>query len=197
MKKELAYAKALKIAKTIARRKEGGLIVLGPKNKFRGKYELLYPQLIKGHNLNRKGIETVIEKLTTLDGAVLFSDRGELLSYGAKIKRTKIIRGYGTKNAAAAGITRDIPESTAFLIPEKTDWIRVFREGTCILEMDSSETPANFMKKIVNLITDRDTALITAAGASAALVGIGPAVVVGGAYLIIRTASGIIKKSIK
>ena len=73
----------------------------------------------------------------------------------------------------------------------------IFKNGKIVLEMDSSKTPPSVMHKVVTFLTDNDTALLATAGASAAIMGVIPVVIVSGTYLAIKTASGIIKKSLK
>src|SRR3989344_7270096 len=197
MKKAEVYKKLLSIAKVISKTREGGLIIIGPEKKFAKKYDFLYPQLIKKFNIDEDGIDTLLEKVITLDGAITISEKGDFLAYGAKIKKTNVVLGFGTKNAAASGITTDIKEATAILISEGIDWIRIYQKGGCVLEMDSSETTKSIKDKIISFLTDRDTALVTTAGASAAVLGFAPILLVGGTYLVIKTATGIIKKNIK
>lgn len=200
MDKNKVYEQLLHISKFLARSKDGGLFVIGPQNKFKGLYEPLFPQLFTQHKLDEPGIGKVLEKLATLDGAVLVSDDGELLAYGAKIKKSKTVAGYGTKHAAAAGITLAIKESTAILISEEVNWIKVFQNGIIVLEMDSEENPRSMDEKIVAFLSEHDTALLTAGGISAAILGsaaVAPVMVIGGTYLAIKTATGFIKKNWK
>lgn len=119
MKKQKVYEQALNLAKNIAKLNKGTLIIIGPKEKFKNTYQNLYPKLIKGYNLEEKGIQTVLEKLATLDGAILLSDNGEVITYGAKIKKSKPVLGHGTKHAAACGISSYIKDSTAILVSER------------------------------------------------------------------------------
>ena len=199
MDKFKVYETVMHISKKIARSKEGALFVIAPKKDFNKKYELLFPQVMNKKNIKQKGMEKVLEKLAILDGAVLISDKGELIAYGAKLKHSKALAGYGTRHAAASGITLRIQESTAILVSEEVNWIKVFKNGGIILETDSEENPKSIEHKIISFLSEGDTALLTAGGISAALLG-APAVasimVVGGTYLAIKTATGIIKKNI-
>ncbi len=197
MKKEDVYTKIIDIAKSISKRKEGSLFVIAPEDEYKGTYDSLYAQILGEHYINEKGIDAVIEKIATLDGAVLVSERGKIVAYGARIKKSKPIPGFGTKHAAAAGITSYIPDSSAILVNEKIDWIKVFQKGKIVLEMDSTKNPANVKNKIIKFLTDQDTALVAAAGASAAILGFAPVLIVTGTYLAVKTASGIIRKNIK
>ena len=197
VKKTKIYEEILIVAKRIARTKEGALFVIAKNNQFKKNlYDTLYPQLFNKHYINELGIEAVLQKLATLDGAVLISDIGEIIAYGAKLKKSRVVPGFGTKHAAASGITSHIKGSTAILVSEEVNWIKVFKNGTLILEMDSNEKPKSVENKIVAFLSERDTALLTAAGVSTALLGsalVAPVLVISGAYLTIRTATGLIK----
>ena len=196
-KKEAVYNLLLETAKEIAKKKLGALFVIAPKDKFRGIYEPLYPQVVEKHKIFEKGSRELIIKLAELDGAFLISDEGTLVAFGARIIKSKALPGYGTKHAAAVGITSHIKNSCAILVSEETHWIKIFKSGKIILEMDSAKTPKSVMHKIVTFVTDNDTALLATAGVSAAIMGFIPVVIVSGTYLAIRTASGIIKKSLR
>ena len=196
-KKEEIYNFLLELSQEIARKKLGALFVIAEKTDFKGIYEPLYPQLAAGHRISEKGSKELMLKLAELDGAFLVGDEGTLVAFGARINKSKALPGYGTKHAAAVGITSYIKNSCAILVSEETGWIKVFKKGQQIIEMDSTKTPKPVMHKIVSFITDNDTALLATAGVSAAIMGFIPVVVVSGTYLAIKTASGIIRKSLK
>ncbi|MBI4441684.1 DNA integrity scanning protein DisA nucleotide-binding domain protein [Candidatus Woesearchaeota archaeon] len=198
LSKEEVYNIILELSKEIARKKMGALFVIAPKSKFKGVYEPLYPELVAGHSINEKGMRIVIEKLAELDGAFFIAENGELVTFGARIKKAHSIPGFGTRHAAASGVTTTLPDATAILVSEEVSWIRVFQGGKIILEMDSSVTPPSLMQDIVNFIADHDTTILTTAGATGLILGsFLPVVVVSGAYLAIKTATGIIQQSIK
>jgi len=196
--KDKVYEIILPVAKQIARTKEGALFVIGPSNKFRHLYDTLFPQILAKCNLKQAGMAKVLEKLATLDGAVIISNEGDLIAYGVKIKKSIPVPGYGTKHAAAAGITTYVPDSIAVLVSEEINWVKVFKNGKIILEMDSEENPKSMENKIISFLSEGDTALLTAGGISAAILGgaaIAPIMIAGGTYLAIKTATGIIRKN--
>ncbi|MBS3159862.1 DNA integrity scanning protein DisA nucleotide-binding domain protein [Candidatus Woesearchaeota archaeon] len=198
MKKHEVYETIIAVAKDIAKTKEGALFLITRPTRVRGLYKSLFPQVHKNFLINKKGANKVIEKLATLDGAVIISEDGYLRAYGVKLTKSKPVHGHGTKHAAASGMTSHIKDSTAVLISEEDHLIRVFQNGKCILEMDEKEKPKVLQDKIIAFISDGDTALLTAAGVSTAILGtaaLGPLVIVGGTYLAIKTAGGVIKKS--
>jgi len=87
--KEKVYNLLLEISKEIARNKLGALFVVAPKNKFNGIYEKLYPQIIGGGKIFDKGAKELILKLAELDGAFLIGDDGSIISFGARILKSK------------------------------------------------------------------------------------------------------------
>ncbi|OIO65708.1 hypothetical protein COY28_01730 [Candidatus Woesearchaeota archaeon CG_4_10_14_0_2_um_filter_57_5] len=190
------YKAVLGMAKVNAKSRRGGLFIIAPQAALAGKYRMLYTRILPEIKVMDAGAAAVIEHLSTLDGAIIVSDTGTLLAYGAMVRKTKALRGFGTKHAAAAGVTSGCKGSTAILVPEHEDWIKIFQDGHIVLEMDSAAQPKSVEDKVVSFLADRDTALLTAAGASAAILGIGPALVIGGTYLAIRTATGLIKRNI-
>lgn len=196
-KKEAVYNFLLETAKEITKNKQGALFIIAKKAALKNIYEPLYPQIIAGHSILEKGAKKVILKLAELDGAFLISEEGILIAFGARIIKSKALPGYGTKHAAAVGITAHIKNSSAILISEESNLIKIFKNGRIILEMDSSKTPSSIMHNIVTFITDNDTTLLATAGVSAAVMGFIPVVIVSGTYLAIKTASGIIKRSLK
>ncbi len=196
-KKEEVYNFLLEISKELAIKKLGALFVIAEKNKFKNIYEPLYPQVIGNTNISEKGAKELILKLAELDGAFLIGNEGTLIAFGARIMKSKALPGYGTKHAAAVGITKHLQHATAILVSEENNWIKIFKDGKIILEMDSSKTPASVMNKMISFLTDNDTALLATAGASAAIMGLMPVVIVSGTYLAIKTASGMIKKSFR
>ncbi len=200
MDKFKVYEKVMHIAKRIARAKEGALFIIAPKSSFRGRYSLLFPQVAASTYINERGMDKVLEKLSTLDGAVLISEKGELVAYGARLKHSKSVTGYGTRHAAASGTSYKLKKSTAILVSEEVNWIKVFKSGDIILETDSEDNPKSLEHKIISLLSKGDTALLTAGGVSAALLGapaLAPIMVVGGTYLAIKTATGLIRKNWK
>jgi len=196
-KKENVYNFLLETGKELAKRKLGALFVIAPAHGFKEIYEPLYPQVMKSNKIFEKGARELILKLAELDGAFLVADDGTLVAFGARILKSKALPGYGTKHAAATGITEHIKNSSAILVSEENQWIKIFKNGKIVLEMDSSKTPPNIMHNVIAFLTDNDTALLATAGASAAIMGFIPVVIVSGTYLAIKTASGIIKKSLK
>jgi len=190
------YDALLNISKSISRNKEGALFVVVPSD-IKNLYEPLFPQIAQPFSILDKGIAPVVEKLATLDGSIIISDKGEVIAYGAKLLRTRNVPGHGTKHAAASGITYEVKNSTAIVVSEETGMIKVFKEGNMALEMDNRGMPKSVHEKVLSFLTNGDTALFAAAGASAAILGsaaLPPVLIAGGAYFAIKQAKEVIEK---
>jgi diadenylate cyclase len=177
----------LNIAKGISRGGEGSLIIIADRDAVEGMYETHYPQITSASLLTEQGMNVVVQKLATIDGAVIISRRGELIAFGARVLKSTTLPGYGTRHAAAAGITDSLPGATAILISEESSLIKIFQRGNIVIEMDSSEINPNVMEKVVAFLTRNDMAILVAAGLSAAVqVPYTNIIMVGGTYLIVK-----------
>ena len=177
----------LSIAKSISRSGEGSLIIIADRKDVEGLYETHYPQISSDSLLTQQGMNVVMEKLATIDGSVIITPRGELVAFGARILKSTTLPGFGTRHAAAAGITESLPDATAILISEESSLIKIFQKGSIVIEMDSAEVNPNAMGKIVAFLTRNDMALIVATGLSLAVqVPYYYIFLVGGSYLIVK-----------
>jgi diadenylate cyclase len=187
----------LNISKSLAKDKQGALFVIAERGKMDGNYRPHYPQLQFTGNILSKGMDSVIEKLATLDGAVIFTPDGVLLAYGSRILKSETLLGYGTKHAAAKGITSFDKNATAVLVSEESGWIKVFQKGEIVLETDSVDIEPSTLEKISSFLTNKDMALLASAGIAAATIGAPAVLVVGGAYLVVKTAGEVLSSALK
>ncbi|OPY29529.1 MAG: DisA bacterial checkpoint controller nucleotide-binding protein [Methanocella sp. PtaU1.Bin125] len=189
----------LGVAKSISKSGEGGLIVIAERADVEGLYETHYPQFTSASPITEKGMNVVLEKLATIDGSMIITPRGELVAYGARLLRSTTLPGFGTRHAAASGITESIPSATAVLISEESSWIKLFQAGDIVLEMDASEVNPNVMEKVAGFLTRGDTALLAAAFLSIVVVQVSPEsiVFIGGAYLIVKSTFETISSLLK
>jgi diadenylate cyclase len=189
----------LHISKSLAKKKQGALFVIADLQKISGNYHPHYPQLKFTGNLMSNGMDAVIEKLATLDGATIFTPDGTMIAYGSRILRSETVLGFGTKHAAAKGITLYDPSATAVLVSEESGWIKVFQKGEIVLETDSVDIEPSTLEKVSNFLTNRDMALLAGAGITvAAGVVTAPALlIVGGAYMMVKTAGSVISSALK
>lgn len=162
------YEHIFPIARQIARNKGGALFIVGAKRKLKRNHELMFPEMIGGYSLKEPGIGKVLVKLATLDGAVLISDHGDILAYGAKLKRSRPLKGFGTRHAAACGMTYHVKDSFGILVSEESNWVKIFKEGGIALEIPEEEFTRDIDQKIFSFLVDKDTALLTDSGISVA-----------------------------
>ena len=190
-------AMILSISKSLAKDKKGALFVIADKVRIEGNYRPHYPQLQFTGSILSKGMDSVVEKLATLDGAMIFTPDGVLLAYGSRILKSETLLGYGTKHAAAKGITSFDKTSTAVLVSEESGWIKVFQKGDIVLETDSVDIEPSTLEKVSSFLTNKDMALLASAGIAAATIGAPAVLVVGGAYLVVKTAGEVISSALK
>ncbi len=189
----------LNISKSLAKEKQGALFVIADRAKITGNYRPHYPQIEFTGNLLSKGMDAVIEKLATLDGAVIFTPEGSLIAYGSRILKSETLLGFGTKHAAAKGITSFDSSATAVLVSEESGWIKVFQKGEIVLETDAVDIESTTLEKVSSFLTNHDMALLAGAGISVAagIVTAPTLLIVGGAYLVVKTAGSVISSALK
>ncbi len=188
----------LNISKSLAKENQGALFIIADRDKIEGNYRLHYPQIQFAGNLLSKGMDSVVEKLATLDGAMIFSPDGDLVAYGARILKTDTLIGFGTRHSAARGITLYDNSFTAVLVSEESGWIKVFQKGEIVLETDSVDIEPTTLDKVSRFLTNHDMALLASAGIAAAAGVAAPAIlVVGGAYMVVKTAGSMISSALK
>lgn len=189
----------LNISKSLAKGQQGALFVIADREKIKSHYRPHYPQIQVAGNLLTKGMDAVIEKLATLDGAVILTPEGEMVAYGSRILKSEEILGFGTKHAAAKGITLFDNSFTAVLVSEETGWIKVFQKGDIVLETDSVDIEPTTLDKVSRFLTNQDMALLAGAGISVAagIVSAPAVLIVGGAYMVVKTAGSVISSALK
>ena len=187
----------INISKRLAKNNLGALFVVADREKIEGNFRLHYPQIQFAGNLLSKGMDSVVEKLATLDGAMIFTPQGEMVAYGSRILKSETLLGFGTKHAAAKGITLYDDTFTAVLVSEESGWIKVFQKGEIVLETDAVDIEPSTLDKVSRFLTNQDTALLASAGIAAAALGAPAVLIVGGAYMMVRTAGQMISSALK
>jgi len=175
MNKKDTIAQVMQLTTEMAKDRKGSFVVL-TKEDISSKYEMLYPDLFKGKNINLKEKETktLIMNLLLMDGAVVMDYSGKIITYGAKIKKTKIFLGHGTRHSAARGIS-EIKDVLAIISSEEDGRIRVFKQGKLIGEINP-ETGKNrkFFEKLGELFSKPDIQVATAGGVASLLLNLNP-----------------------
>lgn len=196
-KKSEVMRNILNISKKLAKENQGALFIIADRKQMEGNYRLHYPQIQFAGNLLSKGMNAVVEKLATLDGAIIFTPDGEMVAYGSRILKSETLLGFGTKHAAARGITLYDDTITAVLVSEESGWIKVFQKGEIVLETDSVDIEPSTLDKVSRFLTNQDTALLASAGIAAAAFGAPIVLIVGGTYMMVRTAGQMISAALK
>lgn len=188
----------LNISKDLAKKKLGALFIIADPEKVKDNYHPHYPQIHFSGTLLSKGMDSVVEKLSTLDGAVIFSHDGEMIAYGSRILQSETFFGFGTKHAAARGYTLYDESATAILVSEESCWIKVFQKGKIVLETDAVDIEPSLLDKVSRFLTNHDMALLAGAGISLATGYVTAPVLLifGGAYMIVKTAGSMISSVI-
>lgn len=180
----------LTLAKRLAKDGEGGMFVIARADRVLGQVQVHYPQLKHDGTVLDAGMDAVLRKLASLDGAVVVSPEGQLLAYGARIAQQRTLPGFGTRHAAAKGYTEFDPEATVILASEESGWVKVFQSGSPVVEIDPADVEASTITKLSRYLVSKDAAILTAAGISAATLGLGGVglLVLGGSYVVVKTA---------
>jgi hypothetical protein len=180
----------LTVAKRVAKDGDGAMFVIARPERVLAQVETHYPQLKHDGTVLDVGMDAVLAKLATLDGAVVASPEGQLLAYGARIRQQRTLPGFGTRHAAAKGYTDYDPEATVILASEESGWVKVFQQGSAVVEIDPVDVEPTTIRKLSRYLVSKDAAILTAAGISAATLGMGTVglLVLGGSYVVVRTA---------
>lgn len=187
-KKTIAQITAL--VNEMANKKKGSFFVITKQN-ITNKYQRLFPDLFsnKKISIKNKETQTLLLNLAELDGAIIVSDDGFVLDYGAKIKKTKIHLGHGTRHAAAKGIT--LTDNVLAIISSEEDGrVRIFRNGDMVAEINPrTGKDKRFFEKIGELFSRPDLQVATAGGVASLLLKINPfmaGVVFTGSWIITK-----------
>jgi len=116
----------------IARQGKGCLFIIKEHNFD---YDILIEQDIKSFSIfdNQRRVELLA---LHSDGACVIDLEGNLISYGAKIKDTETLKGFGTRHSAA--YTASLKGNDAILASEEDRKVRIFKNGK-IMQVDPFE----------------------------------------------------------
>lgn len=189
----------LTLAKRLAKDGEGAMFVMARPERVMPQLAIHYPQMKYDGSVLDVGMDAVLARLATLDGAMVVSPDGQLLAYGARLRTQRTLPGFGTRHAAAKGYTDHDPEATVIIASEESGWVKVFQKGSPVVEIDPADVEPTTIRKLSRYLVSKDAAILTAAGISAATLGVGAVglLILGGSYVVVRTAfatiSGILK----
>lgn len=122
--------KILNIAVHLAKEGEGALFVIGDKVD----YSILIKQKVKDFNIFDRKAEKILKSVAAVDGAVIINKEGNVLAYGAMIRKTKPFVGYGTRHAAA--FTASMKGNISILCSEEEHKVKIFKNGKLMMQID-------------------------------------------------------------
>jgi len=175
LKKKDTIEYVLSLANKYALEKKGSLFIITKKNISRY-YEQLYPDLFSDKNISIKDKETqiVIDVLANLDGAFIIDETGRVVTYGAKIKKTKVFLGHGTRHSAALGIT-SVNDVMSILSSEEDGMVRIFKNSRIVAELNpKTGEDRKFVEKLANLFSKAEIQVATSGGVASLLMGLNP-----------------------
>jgi len=166
--------KVLKIALELARKGEGALFVIGDKVK----YDSLIKQKIQKFNIFDNGAEKILKSIATIDGAIIINKGGDVVGYGAMIKKAKPYVGYGTRHAAA--VTASEKGNISVMCSEEERKVKIFRDGKFIMQMDAlQKNIEKEIPKVASFLESIGAGLIGAIGVTALVPALGIALLPG------------------
>jgi len=159
----------------MANKKKGSFFII-TKNDISNKYERLYPDLFSKKKISifKKETQTLLLALLELDGAIVIDNRGFVVDYGVKIKKTKILFGHGTRHSAARGIscTRNV---LSIMSSEEDGKVRLFRDGELVAEINPKTGKSKkFFERLGELFSKPELHVATAGGVASLLLRLNP-----------------------
>jgi len=186
--------KVLEIAVELAKKGEGALFVIGDKIK----YDSLIKQKIEKFNIFDSGAEKILKSIATIDGAIIIRKNGDVIGYGAMIKKSKPYAGYGTRHAAA--VTASEKGNISIMSSEEERKVKIFRDGKFIMQMDAlQKNIEKEIPKVASFLESIGAGLIGVVGVTALAPALGiallPGVIIFGVgYYAFKELAGHFKK---
>lgn len=147
------------VAIKVARRGEGGLIIVGD-----CKYKPLVEQNVPPFDVRDN--PKLLESLVLTDGAVIIKHNGIFESFGTKLNSNNILKNFGTRHSAAVSASMN-KGTTAYIISEEDKKVRIFKDGKMIMQIDALEKNVErVIPEITKIINDIGIGTIASIGAS-------------------------------
>jgi hypothetical protein len=168
-------AVVVQMVNDMANKKKGSFFIITKKD-ISDKYECLYPDLFSGKKISifNKETQTLLIALLELDGAIVVDNDGYIVDYGAKVKKTTILKGHGTRHSAARGIS-ETKNVLAIISSEEDGRVRIFTNGELAAEINpKTGKTKEFFEKIGELFSRPDIQVATAGGVASLLLRLNP-----------------------
>lgn len=202
LSKEQTIEIVLRLVNSYGLKKKGSLFVITNNSKIFSNYETLYPDLFSNKyiNIERREVQTLLNYLSDMDGAIILKEDGLIIDYGAKIKQTEVLLGHGTRHSAALGISK-LKDCMAILSSEEDGKVRIFKDGVLTIELDpTTGKKLKLITKIAHLLSRKELQIATSGGLASLFIGLNPLVagiIFTGSYVITKFGMGSIKEFIE
>jgi DNA integrity scanning protein DisA with diadenylate cyclase activity len=183
MKKDLCSKHSLKeIEKVliragieIARKGEGALFVISDKIN----YKRMIKQKISSFSIFDCDARKLLVSIASIDGAVIINHRGVVIDYGVKLGSKKVLKGFGTRHAAAYS-SSFAKRTVSILVSQEERKIKVFSRGKIVAQIDALEKEVEKkVDDVHDLLESVGVGALSALGVSAIAPGLGIAIVPG------------------
>lgn len=131
----------IKVGIEIAKKGEGALLIISNTVNYRR----MLKQKVEEFSLFDPGARKLLVSIATIDGAVIINHNGIVVDYGVKVGSKRVLRGFGTRHAAA--YSASFHKSTiAVLVSQEEKKVKVFSKGKIVAQIDALEK--NVEKKV-------------------------------------------------
>ncbi|MDE1865146.1 MAG: diadenylate cyclase [Candidatus Micrarchaeota archaeon] len=158
---------------------EGSLFVIELDSRAtNGYYTKVFPALKgpggRGLSVLRVNDSAVIKHLSELDGATIINGDGRMKEFGVTLKKQATYIGHGKRHAFALG-TSKLKNVVCILASEEDKHVRVFRDGICLLDIDSKTKLSSGLKqKVVDIMNNPLSKILVASGIATSILTLNP-----------------------
>lgn len=125
-------------------------------------------------NILNGGDIKLIKALSSLDGATIVKSNGDVTGFCATLEKSKEFLGHGKRHEFACS-TSTISNLVAILASEEDKRIRMFREGICISEVDSTtKMPVSIQNKLLEIVDTPISKMFIASGIAVSILTLNP-----------------------
>jgi len=161
---------AIEIAMQTVKDGDGTLIVIGGKPKFQSHFPNFFASG-KKMSVFDQGMQTVLQKLSEVDGAIVINEQGIIKAYGVRLTNQKTLPGKGTRHSAAVGASKQ--KSISILGSEEDKVVKIFKQGKEIMQINPhTKGVENHLDRIVRAINKPESAIIAGGAIAGAIAGI-------------------------
>jgi len=140
--------KLIRMSIDIAKTGNGALFVIGEEVN----YEKMKGEKLTKLNIFAKDAEKILKALAIIDGAVIIDKKGNLVEYGALIKKSRAFVGFGTRHAAA--LTASKNNKISILASEEERKVKIFKNGKYLMQIDALQKNIENKAPIISKILE-------------------------------------------